>query len=244
MIYDAIVNGARAVNFYGGNIPGCWNFTDSTYQWNWTFWENVLEGLIREINASSPIAPALVNTGSNQVLPTSDPSTQAIRRQGVPGEVWVIATRGGAGTQSVTIDGLPPGATNGSVYTEGRSVTAANGSFTDTFDRWDTHVYRFVVATPTAVGVSRFAARRTRSGVRLTWRTGSETAIAGFELYRERGRTRVRLAPRLIDASGGTAGRAYSWLAPRPPEGRDWTYRLRVVHTSGRRSWAGSALAR
>jgi Ca2+-binding RTX toxin-like protein len=60
-----------------------------------------------------------------------------------------MAARSGTGTASVTIDGLPPTVTSGTVYTEGRSVAVANGSFTDTFERWGVHVYHFdVPATP------------------------------------------------------------------------------------------------
>ena len=36
MIYDAIINGARNLNFYGGNNPNCWNSTDTAYGWSWT----------------------------------------------------------------------------------------------------------------------------------------------------------------------------------------------------------------
>jgi hypothetical protein len=48
----------------------------------------------------------------------------------------------------VTISGLPSERTNGTVYTEGRSVTAAGGAFRDTFDRWDVHIYRFPAPSP------------------------------------------------------------------------------------------------
>jgi hypothetical protein len=148
MIYDAILNGARNLAFYGGNINRCWNESDTELGWNWTFWNDVLKGLIQEINADSPIAPALVNPGSTQVLVTSDPATQVISREGANGELWVIAARHGAGSQAVTIGGLPPSMTSGTVYTEGRSVVAAGGGFTDTFDQWDVHVYRFTVPPP------------------------------------------------------------------------------------------------
>jgi hypothetical protein len=147
MIYDAILNGARSLAFYGGNLPRCWNATDSAHGWNWTFWNTVLEGLVREINADSQIAPALVNPGSEQALPSSDPTTQVISRHGADeSELWVIAARSGAGTESVTIRGLPASIESGTVYTEGRSVQVANGAFTDTFGRWDVHVYQFTVA--------------------------------------------------------------------------------------------------
>ena len=47
-----------------------------------------------------------------------------ISREGAGGELWVIAARNGAGTEPVTISGLPSTVTNGSVYTEGRSIAA------------------------------------------------------------------------------------------------------------------------
>jgi hypothetical protein len=142
MVYDAIVNGARALAFYGGQLPQCWDKTDAPYRWNWTFWKQVLEPIVREIGAISPLAPALVNPASTVVLPTSDPTVQAISRRGAGGELWVIATRSGEGAQPVSIGGLPTAATAAEVYTEGRSVAAAGGVLTDTFARWDVHVYR------------------------------------------------------------------------------------------------------
>jgi hypothetical protein len=148
MIYDAILNGARSLAFYGGNINRCWNTRDAGLLWNWTFWDEVLEDLIQEINAESPIAPALVNPGSTRVLTSSDATTQVISREGSGGDLWVIAARHGTGSQPVTIGGLPAAATNGTVYTEGRSVAAAGGSFTDTFAQWDVHVYRFDTSPP------------------------------------------------------------------------------------------------
>jgi hypothetical protein len=143
MIYDAIINGARMLAFFGGNNPQCWNTADSAHAWSWTFWNTVLKGLIGEINAISPLAPALVNVGTTQALHSSDATTQVISRAGNAGDLWVMAARSGAGTASVTVDGLPPTVTSGTVYTEGRSIAVANGSFTDTFDRWGVHVYHF-----------------------------------------------------------------------------------------------------
>jgi hypothetical protein len=146
MVYDAILNGARSLAFYGGNIFRCWNTRDEALSWNWTFWETVLEDLVREINEASPIAPALVNPGSTKTLGSSDPTTQVMSREGLDGELWVIAARSGEGSQQVTISGLPATLAGGTVYTEGRSIAAANGSFTDTFAKWDVHVYRFPAA--------------------------------------------------------------------------------------------------
>ena len=121
MIYDAIVNGARALAFYGGQNPKCWGQLDAAGGWNWTFWERVLEPLVRDL--SGPINVALVNPGSTRELPTSNRAVRAIRR----GE-WVIATSS-ADAGEVTIDGVP------------------GGSITDTFGRWSVHVYRRASST-------------------------------------------------------------------------------------------------
>jgi len=146
MIYDSIINGARSLAFYGGNIFRCWDERDASLAWNWRFWDGVLEQLVREINAVSPIAPALVNPETTTVLASNDPDTHVISRTGATSdELWVIAARQGQDTSAkpVTISGLPAWATTGTVYTEGRSVTASGGSLTDDFARWGVHVYHF-----------------------------------------------------------------------------------------------------
>jgi hypothetical protein len=148
MLYDAILNDARSLAFYGGNNPNCWSATDSQYGWNWTFWSTVLKPLLGEINSLSPLAPALVNPATTQTLTANDATTQAISRQGNAGDLWVIAARRGPGTARVTIGSLPAAVSTGTVYTEGRSITVTNGSFTDDFAQWGVHVYHFVPAAP------------------------------------------------------------------------------------------------
>ena len=101
MIYDAIINGARSLAFYGGNNPDCWNgTTDNQHSWNWTFWDSTLRSLIGEISPISPLSAALVNPGSTAVLPTNDASTEVISRAGNAGDFWVLAARVGSGTQA------------------------------------------------------------------------------------------------------------------------------------------------
>jgi hypothetical protein len=147
MVYDAIINGARGLAFFGGNNPHCWTPRDRAHGWNWTFWDTTLEHLITEIGAQSPLAPPLVNPGSTRRLSTSDPTTQAITRTDTSRagakECWLIAARHGPGTRMVTISGLPPTIENGTVYTEGRSIRIERGSMTDRFQQWQVHVYRF-----------------------------------------------------------------------------------------------------
>jgi hypothetical protein len=98
--------------------------------------------------------------------------------------------------------------------------------------------------TPTAVRIAAIRAQRTRSGVRLRWRTAFETETLGFNVYRKQKGRLVKLNRALIpSAFGGTAaGHAYSWLDREAPNGAAG-YRLQTVSLSGTKSWAGSATA-
>jgi hypothetical protein len=145
MAYDAILNGAKALTFYGGSNSGCFSGSDSQYGWNWTFWESTLKPLIEQLSASSPLAPALVNTASTPAVTTGGSGTETMLREGTSvDDVWLIAARNGAGSRTVTFNGLPRWAHRGSVYTEDRTVSASAGSLRDRFDQWDVHVYHFV----------------------------------------------------------------------------------------------------
>jgi len=153
MIYDAIVNGARGLSFFGGDNPACWDLSDKTTGWNWTFWNSTLEPLVQEIGAHSQIGPALVNPASNRVVATGDPGTEAIRRvvrTPARTELWVIAAHDGKGAHSVTLSGLPKNADWAGVYTEHRAVRVVDGTITDTFKPWQVHVYHFKLRPPQA----------------------------------------------------------------------------------------------
>jgi hypothetical protein len=145
MAYDAIINGARALAFYGGQIAGCWSGSDAQYRWNWTFWQSVLKPLVEELSASSPIAPALVNATANRPISTDDRTTETLLRKGTSvDDLWLLAARSGPEAVGVRFRGLPAWTHAGGVYGEKRSVIATAGSFSDTFDQWDVHVYHFV----------------------------------------------------------------------------------------------------
>jgi hypothetical protein len=145
MAYDAIVNGARSLTFFGGATQGCWSGTDAQYGWNWTFWQGVLKPLVQQLSATSAIAPALVNSAPVPHVTTSNPATELMVKQGTSvDDLWVIAARSGDGSATVQFHGLPNWAHRGSVYTEDRSITASRGAFGDRFAQWDVHVYHFV----------------------------------------------------------------------------------------------------
>ena len=59
MAYQAIVNGARGLAFFGGHLTQIARPADAQAGWNWTFWERVLRPLLEELTSDS-VAPALV----------------------------------------------------------------------------------------------------------------------------------------------------------------------------------------
>jgi hypothetical protein len=145
MAYDALVNGARALTFFGGNVAGCFSGSDAQFGWNWTFWQSVLKPLLDEISSTSPLAPALVNGAKMPRITTGGRGTETMLRAGTSvDDLWLIAARSGTGTKTVTFKGLPRWVHRGGVYTEHRSVAALGGSFSDSFGQWDVHVYHFV----------------------------------------------------------------------------------------------------
>src|SRR5207244_7499569 len=64
MAYAAIINGARGVNFQGGERPLSLNQRDTKLGWNWTQWDKVMRRLIAELRESSPLHPALIEPDS------------------------------------------------------------------------------------------------------------------------------------------------------------------------------------
>lgn len=89
--------------------------------------------------------------------------------------------------------------------------------------------------SPTAVRVRSFSARLDGAGVVLRWRTGSEVATLGFNLYR--GKTMLNRLP--IPAVGGLTGRAYTFRCARPAPGAH--YRLQEVRADGTHAWLAAA---
>jgi beta-glucosidase len=82
---------------------------------------------------------------------------------------------------------------------------------------------------PTAVKLISFSAVRHDTSVVVRWRTGSETGLAGFRLYR--GRTPVG---GLVAAKGGVRGASYRVVDRSGSAGR---YRLQAVGSDGSRTW-------
>jgi hypothetical protein len=162
MAYQAIVNGARGLSFFGGQLTQVARPADAKAGWNWTFWELVLRPLLEELTSSS-VAPSLVAPDASKAVKASSRDVELVTRE-AGGFLYVIAVRRGSGTSRVTFSGLPrrqdrQPITGGEVLFEYvqdplpppvepsdqtfRTVRVAAGRFRDWFAQHDVHVYRF-----------------------------------------------------------------------------------------------------
>jgi hypothetical protein len=113
---------------------------------------------------------------------------------------------------------------------------------------WHTRIGSFTFApnncttTPTVVSIARFAAVRTKKGVAASWRTSSETQVAGFNVWRQGGVGRwTKLNAKLIPAkhAGQARGATYRYVDRIAARRSPYNYRLQVVAPSGKRAWYG-----
>ena len=86
MAYDAIMHGARALFFFGGDNPHCFTAADEPLGWNWTYWQQ-LAPLIRQLAPPSPLYPALLPPGTGIGLRSDDAKIEVISRTTASGQV-------------------------------------------------------------------------------------------------------------------------------------------------------------
>jgi hypothetical protein len=162
MAYQAIVNGARGLVFFGGHLTQIARPADAQAGWNWTFWERVLRPLFGELTSDS-VAPALVAPDARKAIKASTKAVELVTRD-AGDYIYVIAVRRGSGTSRVAFSGLPkrrdgqpfaggevlfeyvqeplppPVEPDGQTF---RTVPVADDRFRDWFAQHDVHVYRF-----------------------------------------------------------------------------------------------------
>jgi hypothetical protein len=144
MTYQAIINGARGLVYYGGNLAPTLSERDQPYGWNWTYWERVLRPIVEEVGDKGPLATALCAADSK--LPVKANSTEielCVREVGR--DVFVLACcREPQKTLQVQFESLPRGVADGEVLFESpRKVDVRAGAFSDWFAPFDVHVYKF-----------------------------------------------------------------------------------------------------
>jgi hypothetical protein len=145
MTYEAIICGARGINWFGGSIDVTLNERDEKLGYNWTFWDRILKPLVAELNDKSPLHEALI--APNSKLPVkvqeAEEGLEYVVRE-VGDEVFVLACKREGKTVQAHFTGLPSSVSTGDVlYEEPRKVEVKDGAFADWFAPFDVHVYRF-----------------------------------------------------------------------------------------------------
>ena len=144
MTYQALINGARGLVYFGGNVKAGLNPEDARLGWNWTFWRRVLRPVLEEIGPASPLAPALVAPDSRLPVRVQGADDVEFCVREVGDDLYLLACKREGRTVQVKFTGLPPGAAVGEVlYESPRRVRAQGGAFSDWFAPFDVHVYRF-----------------------------------------------------------------------------------------------------
>ena len=156
MTYQALINGARGLIYFGGNVEQAMSPEDARLGWNWTFWRRVLRPVLEEVGNNSPLAPALVAPESKLPVQVrgADDVEFCVREAG--SDIYILACKREGKTVEVKFSGLPAWAGQGQVmYESPRTVRAKDGTFTDWFAPFDVHVYCFPHKTEPAASKDR-----------------------------------------------------------------------------------------
>lgn len=144
MTYQAIINGARGLVYFGGNLPQAWTPEDQKLGWNWSFWERVMRPVLAEVGPHGPLAEALVAPDSKVNVAVEGASGIECLVREAGSDLYVLACKREGETVHVKFTGLPTLAPTGEVLFESpRTVTVNDGAFADWFAPFDVHVYKF-----------------------------------------------------------------------------------------------------
>ena len=144
MSYQAIINGARGLIYFGGNVQEAMSPEDVALGWNWTFWNRVLRPVLEEIGTHSPLEPALVAPESKLPIKLKGATDVEYCVREVGAELYILACKREGATVNVEFSNLPGVSGEGEVmYESPRKVQVKNGRFTDWFGPFEVHVYHF-----------------------------------------------------------------------------------------------------
>ncbi|HEX8524996.1 MAG TPA: hypothetical protein VF669_22285 [Tepidisphaeraceae bacterium] len=172
MTYQAIINGARGIIYFGGNLPSTLNERDAKLGWNWTFWNSVLRPVVEQIGTNSPlhavlVAPDLPEEKNKVVAKLAGVSfgeakeIEFLVRQ-VESHLYILACNRGRETLHVAFDNLPASAGTGEVMfesprkvilhpatnpetNEGEKGRTTTCRFNDWFSPFEVHVYKLQI---------------------------------------------------------------------------------------------------
>jgi hypothetical protein len=143
MAYAAIINGARGINFQGGERPLSLTERDSKLGWNWNYWRKVMRFLAEELGEKSPLQPALVAADSKLPIKLQGADDIEYLVRETAGDLYILAAKREGKTQQVKFTGLPAGTSSAEVmFEEPRKVEVKDGVLQDWFGPNEVHVYQ------------------------------------------------------------------------------------------------------
>ena len=144
MTYEAIINGARGLVYFGGNVKEAMTPADAALGWNWKFWDRVLRPVVEEVGNRSPLAEALVAPKSGlPIMVRNGPGVEFCVRE-VGADLYILACKRQGETVEAEFNRLPFTEGEGEVmYESPRQVEVKDGKFKDWFGPFEAHVYRF-----------------------------------------------------------------------------------------------------
>ena len=144
MSYQAIINGARGLLYFGGGYEACLNERDRALGWNWTYYDRVLKPVLDELRPGGPLYPALVAPDSKVPVTVEGADDVEFTFRETAGADYLIASKREGSTVQVKFRGLPAWIREGQVlFEEPRKVAVTSDGFDDWFGPNEVHVYRF-----------------------------------------------------------------------------------------------------
>jgi hypothetical protein len=118
MTYEAIINGANGLIYYGGSLQPTLTERDRALGWNWTYWEEVLRSVVQEVGDKGPLAEALCAANSQLPVKATGNAIELCVRE-VGQDVFVLACcRDPQKKAQVQFTGLPKDVGDGIVLFE------------------------------------------------------------------------------------------------------------------------------
>jgi hypothetical protein len=144
MSYQAIINGARGLLYFGADYQACLNERDRKLGWNWTYYDRVLKPVLDELRADGPLYPALVAPDAKVPVTVEGAADIEFTFRETARAAYLIAAKREGSAMQVQFRGLPAWIREGQVlFEEPRNIAVTSGGFDDWFGPNEVHVYRF-----------------------------------------------------------------------------------------------------
>lgn len=141
MTYQAIIDGAKGIMYFGGYIV--LNDRDQKLGFNWTYWYDVLKPLFKEIGPGTEVYQVMTAPSKYDVKIGIDGAKDVeVLARKVDGKTYVLAAKREGDAATVRLSGLK-GSGQADVLYENRKVPVKNGVITDEFKPNVVHVYRY-----------------------------------------------------------------------------------------------------